>query len=173
MDLPGCSVGESEGSVEDVGVRPSASTLARSCIIDLDAAAELAGEPANALPPAESRSLAFTLGLKSSDFRAQAAESIALVRQVLSDNPHTTLQIILEPLGDPRHLSPELLEDLLAACHESLSYLDWFYSLHPVRLLGAKRLVVLLRPEMENSLDDAFRAAIEDRATIVFDRSET
>ena len=89
-----------------------------------------------------------------------------MVRQVLVDNPHTTLQVVLEPAGDPRHLTAEVLEILLAASHESLSYLDWFYSLHPIRLLGAKRLVVLLPAAMEESLDDAWLDEIEDRATI-------
>ncbi len=150
--------GEGQG-VRAVG--SIASSLIRSCMIDLD-------EPVHPLPPATSRSLAFTLWLKSSDFRARATDAVALVRQVLTDNPHTTLQIILEPCGDPRHLAPELLEDLLAACHESLSYLDWFYSLHPLRLLGAKRLIVILPTEIENSVDDTWRSAIEERATIVW-----
>ena len=88
------------------------------------------------------------------------------MRQVLVDNPHTTLQVVLEPAGDPRHLTAEVLETLLAASHESLSYLDWFYSLHPVRLLGAKRLVVLLPAAMEELLDEAWLDEIEDRATI-------
>ena len=107
------------------------------------------------MPAASARSLAFTLWLKSADFRARAAEAAELVRQVLADNPHTTLQVVLEPAGDPRHLTAEVLETLLAASHESLSYLDWFYSLHPVRLLGAKRLVVLLPAAMEELLDEA------------------
>ena len=59
-----------------------------------------------------------------------------------------------------------MLEALLAASHESLSYLDWFYSLHPIRLLGAKRLVVLLPAAMQESLDEAWLDEIEDRATI-------
>ena len=88
------------------------------------------------------------------------------MRQVLADNPHTTLQVILEPAGDPRHLTAEVVETLLAASHESLSYLDWFYSLHPIRLLGAKRLVVLLPTAMQGSLEEAWLDEIEDRATI-------
>ena len=132
----------------------------RSCILDLD-------DPAPPLPPVAARSHAFTLWLKSCDFRARAGEAIAIVRQILADNPHTTLQIVLEPLGDPRHLTAELLEDFLAACHESLSYLDWFYSLHPVRLLGAKRLVVIIPEGVEESPDASWLDAIEDRATIV------
>ena len=132
----------------------------RSLVVDLDAAdAPHAGD-------ASSRGLVFTLWLKSSDFRTRVAEAADWVRRILADNPHTTFQVILEPNGDPRHLTGAVLEELLAACHESLSYLDWFYSLHPVRLLGAKRLVVLLPADAEGSLDDDWLDAIEDRATI-------
>jgi hypothetical protein len=171
---------QGEGRYENVSPRPLgegqgvrvvesvASVIARSCIFDLDDLIGKASDPAALLPHFASRSLAFTLVLKSSDFHARASDALALVRQVLADNPHTTFQIILEPCGDPQHLSPDLLEDLLAACHESLSYLDWFYSLHPVRLLGAKRLVVLLPPEIEESLEDVWRDAIEELATIVY-----
>jgi len=135
-------------------------SIQRTFSVDLDAP-DLA-----ALPPASGRSLAFTLRLKSADFRTRAAEAVDLVRQVLVDNPHTTLQVSLEPTGDPRHLTAEVLEALLAASHESLSYLDWFYSLHPVRLLGAKRLVVLLSAAVQQLLDTAWLDEIEDRATI-------
>ena len=138
----------------------AAENLQRSLVIDLDA------PMAPALPAASSRSLAFTLWLKSADFRARAVVAAELVRQVLADNPHTTLQVILEPAGDPRHLTPDVLETLLAASHEGLSYLDWFYSLHPVRLLGAKRLVVLLPAAIQKSLDEAWLDEIEDRATV-------
>ncbi len=135
-------------------------SLQHQCRVDLDAPVQ------TALPAARGRSLAFTLWLKSADFRLRAAEAAELVRQVLVDNPHTTLQVILEPVGDPRHLTAEVLEALLAASHESLSYLDWFYSLHPIRLLGAKRLVVLLPVAREELLDAAWLDEVEDRATI-------
>ena len=119
------------------------------------------------LPAASARSLAFTLWLKSADFRARCRGGCrGWCGRSWLDNPHTTLQVVLEPAGDPRHLTAEVLETLLAASHESLSYLDWFYSLHPVRLLGAKRLVVLLPAAMEESLDEAWLDEIEDRATI-------
>ena len=62
----------------------------------------------------------------------------------MADNPHTTLQVVLEPSGDPERLTAETLESLLAACYRTTTYLDRYYSLQPGRLLGSKRLVVLL-----------------------------
>ena len=155
---------ESQGGSNPCRIPAEAGTtnVARSCILDLDNPVGWVSPPVNVLPPASSRSLAFTLWLRASNFRARACEAAAAVRRFLADNPHTTLQIILEPLGDPRHLTAELLEELLAVSHESLSYLDWIYSLHPVRLLGAKRLVVLLPPGVEEPLDAAWRESIED-----------
>jgi hypothetical protein len=159
-------VGERQGMVDldgpdaTVSLLPASRSLLASCTVDLDAPA------GTSWGAACGRSLAFTLWLKSADFRARAAEAAEVVRQVLVDNPHTTLQVVLEPAGDPRHLTADVLETLLAASHESLSYLDWFYSLHPIRLLGAKQLVVLLPAALEASLDEAWLEAMEDRATI-------
>jgi radical SAM superfamily enzyme YgiQ (UPF0313 family) len=107
-------------------------------VVDLDRPP--AGE---ALPPPARRAQAFTLWLRSADFDARRDEAAARIARVLADNPHTTLQVVLEPGGDPRRVTPELLETLLAECYRTTSYLDWHYSLHPGRLLGAKRLVVL------------------------------
>jgi hypothetical protein len=162
-DLPPPEVGDGEGIRDlgfEIGGEENNPGPTVSCIVDLDATV------AAALPSAASRSMAFTLWLKSADFRTRAGEAVELVRQVLVDNPHTTLQVVLQPAGDPRHLTAEMLEALLAASHETLSYLDWFYSMHPIRLLGAKRLVVLLPAALEESLDDAWLDDIEDRATI-------
>ncbi|MEI8374883.1 MAG: radical SAM protein [Planctomycetota bacterium] len=156
----GSGIGEEKDSRRVTAAGTRVTSLQHQCRVDLDAPVQ------TALPVASSRSLAFTLGLKSADFRVRAAEAVELVRQVLVNNPHTTLQVILEPVGDPRHLTAEVLEALLAASHESLSYLDWFYSLHPIRLLGAKRLVVLLPAAREELLDAAWLDEVEDRATI-------
>jgi len=154
---------ECEGAAGDAGqgilVEDHAGQIS-SCFVDLDATVAVG------LPSASLRSLTFTLRLRSADFRARCEYAVALVRQVLAENPHTTLQVMIEPVGDPRRLTAGVLEALLAASHESLSYLDWFYSVHPVRLLGAKRLVVLLPAAAEHSLDEAWLDDVEDRATI-------
>lgn len=107
------------------------------CSIDLD------GEAAE-LPPAGRRALAFTLHLRSADFHGRRDRGAALVRRVVEENPHTSLDVLLEPVGGPSRLTEEALAALLAACFPSTSYLDLYYSLHPNRLLGAKRLIVVL-----------------------------
>ena len=83
-----------------------------------------------ALPPAPRRAQAFTLWLRSADFTAKRQTAAGLIRQVLTDNPHTTLQVILEPAGPvhsqprpPGGLSASTLESLLEACHPSAQLL--------------------------------------------------
>jgi hypothetical protein len=113
----------------------------RLCRIDLD---RVPGD----LPPASQRAQAMVLWLRSARFRDHAELAAALIARLLDDNPHTTLQVVLEPTNTTASnvppLTVELLDTLLAACFRSTSYLDRFYSLHPSRLMGAKRLVVLL-----------------------------
>ncbi|MDD3468368.1 MAG: radical SAM protein [Thermoguttaceae bacterium] len=67
-----------------------------------------------------------------------------LIRQVLTDSPHTSCEIFLIPAAHEERLTPEILETLLATCYETTSYLDFFYALSPEPLNGAKRLVVVL-----------------------------
>ena len=50
-------------------------------------------------------------------FPPAAAEAADQIARLLADNPHTTLQVVLEPTGDPERLTVETLELLLAACY--------------------------------------------------------
>jgi len=111
--------------------------LVRGCRVDLDA------EPP-VLPPPERRAQAFVLWLQSAQFRQRAQAAAEWIARLLDDNPHTTLQVTLDPCGSPDQLTPEVLERLRAACFRSLSYLDRFYSLQPSGRAAAKRLVVML-----------------------------
>ena len=117
------------------------------CIVDLDAGPAL-------LPPPERRSQAFLLWLRSSEFGRRVGAAADLIAQVLADNPHTTLQVTLEPTAHPDQLTGTVLESLLAASFRSTSYLDRFYSLQPAGLLGAKRLVVMV-PAAQRASSDA------------------
>ena len=72
---------------------------------------------------------------------------------------------MLEPTGDPERLTVETLQLLLATCYETTTYLDRYYSMHPGRLLGSKRLVVLLPAEQRSGTSKSWRADIAEYAT--------
>ncbi len=104
------------------------------------------------LPPPAQRTQAFTLwfqGNALSQRRTEVAETIATC---LSDNPHSTLQIVLEPRSRAAEITPEFLDDLLRVCYRTNSYLDRYYSMAPGRRKGAKRLVLLLSWSVRDSL---------------------
>jgi hypothetical protein len=96
------------------------------------------------LPPPAQRSGAFELRLRSSNFRKNRDEACRLVRQLLDDNPHSTLRIVLEPTGDPSDLTFSFLQAIRAACLKEPSYLDRFYSMQLGQPKGAKHIVICL-----------------------------
>jgi radical SAM superfamily enzyme YgiQ (UPF0313 family) len=98
----------------------------------------------DSLPPAKRRRGAFELRLRSSDFRKHRDESCWLIRQLLDDNPHSTLRIVLEPTGDPASLKMSFLQAIRTACLKEPSYLDRFYSMQLGRPKGAKHIVIRL-----------------------------
>lgn len=141
---------------------PDEQTLpVRGCRVDLD-------RETRPLPPAADRAQGFTLWLRSADFHQRRREAAELIGRLLSDNPHTTLQIILEPTADPVRLTAETLELLLAACYRTTTYLDRYYSLHPGRLLGSKRLAVLLPSDQREHLADDWLNQISEHATLLW-----
>jgi radical SAM superfamily enzyme YgiQ (UPF0313 family) len=125
-------------------------------------------------PPPLNHAQAFTLWLRSSDFSLHRNRLADCVDQVLTANPFTTLQIVLEPTGDPARLTTQSCESILRAAFRHPTYLDRFYSVQPGRIKGAKRLIVVLPPE--GSLADGSAPGltnadwlrdIEDLATVV------
>ncbi|MEN6406209.1 MAG: radical SAM protein [Thermoguttaceae bacterium] len=136
----------------------------RGCRVDLDVLGQ-ADHPTAVLPA--SPGLCFTLWLRSSDFRRDRNVAASLVERLLTDNPHLTLQVVLEPIGEPRRLTAETLELLLARCYQTITYLDRYYSLHPGRLLGAKRLFVRLSPEVREQADVEWLDRVSDLATLL------
>ncbi len=96
------------------------------------------------LPLPATRCGAFELRLKAVDFRKHRDEACRLVRQVLDDNPHSTLRIVLEPTGDPSVLTMSFLQAIRTACLKEPSYLDRFYSMQLGRPKGAKHIVIRL-----------------------------
>jgi hypothetical protein len=143
-----------EPVVDDAG-------MVRVARVDLD------GE-ADGLPPPERRAQAFTLALRSRDFDRWRDRAAGLVRRVVEDNPYTSLDVLLEPVGDPSHLTLRTLGDLLEACFPSSSYLDLYYSMQPNRLLGAKRLVALVPLPSREQLSPAWIEQAGEYATLAW-----
>jgi radical SAM superfamily enzyme YgiQ (UPF0313 family) len=96
------------------------------------------------LPPPTQRSGAFELHLQSNDFRRHRDEACRLIRQLLDDNPHSTLRIVIELRGDPSSLTMSFLQAIRTACLKEPSYLDRFYSMQLGRPKGAKHIVIRL-----------------------------
>ena len=106
--------------------------------VDLDALSR------PSLPPPAERRGAFELILRAADFRKHRDATCGLIRQLLDDNPHSTLRIVLEPTGKPQHLTMSVLQAVRSACLKEPSYLDRFYSMQLGRPKGAKHIVVRL-----------------------------
>ncbi len=117
--------------------------------------------------PAATRTQAFTLWLRSSSFDSHRRRAAAIVEQVLADNPFTTLQIVLEPVGNPEHLSLATCDAIMEAAMKNPTYLDRFYSVQPGQFKGAKRIVIALPQGDEKSLDTQLRNTIGQIATIM------
>jgi radical SAM superfamily enzyme YgiQ (UPF0313 family) len=117
-------------------------------------------------PPLQRRKQAFTLWLRGRGLEPRREEIAGLIRQLLQDNPFTTLQVVLEPAGNA--VDPDFLEALFAVCQEAPTYLDRFYALQPGRAAGAKRLVLLLPGSMRGQLSATWSAAVSEVATVVW-----
>jgi hypothetical protein len=137
----------------------------RLCRVDLDG-------PPGPLPSTGGQAQAFTLWLRSRNFTSRRAEAAAHIRALLTDDPFTTLQVVLEAEGEApalrRSLSPDTVEALLAACQERPTYLDKYYALQPGRPLGAKRIVALLPAEARPQVPASWLEALGAAATVVW-----
>ncbi len=144
-------------------VQVNGSDIVARWTVDLDDA-NVAG--ALGVPSADHWAQAFSLRLRSRDFDAQRRRAAEIVARLLDENPFTTLEVALEPLGDARSLTARTLEMLRAACFRQTTYLDRFYSVLPGRPKGAKRLVIVL-PDGSEPPDAAWLEMVEEYATVV------
>jgi MoaA/NifB/PqqE/SkfB family radical SAM enzyme len=119
------------------------------------------------LPAAAERTQAFTLWLRADDFRRHADAVHQLIERVLDENPHTTLQVLLEP-EEAHSISPAFLAGLRRTCYRRTTYLDRFYSILPGPMKGSKRLVVLLDAGDRERIGADEIAAIGEFAAIVW-----
>jgi hypothetical protein len=132
--------------------------------VDLD---RLRAKP-QAIPPAHRCAQAMCVWFTAHNLSEHQREMQSTLTALLEANPHSTLQVVLEPAGDYRQLEPELVESVLGVCYRHPNYLDRYYSLSPQGLLGSKRVVVLLREEPENDWEEK----LQETATIVVDCEE-
>jgi radical SAM superfamily enzyme YgiQ (UPF0313 family) len=129
-------------------------------------------------PVAERRAQAFTLWMRSARFGRHGGRIASNIRTLLADNPFTTLQVVLEPVGRvtpeavQREISPRFLRELMAECQASPTYLDKFYALQPGRANGAKRLVVLLPLTLRDQLPGEWTESAGEYATLVWRADE-
>ncbi|MBA4186452.1 MAG: hypothetical protein C0467_00395 [Planctomycetaceae bacterium] len=124
-------------------------------------------------PHVNRRAQAFTIWFTAHCLHRHAALAASCVRQVLADNPYTTLQVVLDAsLGDartiPHSINPQLLNSLLGAALEQPTYLDKYYALQPGRTNGAKRLVVVLPSSVRDELDPDWLDEMGSTAALVW-----
>jgi len=124
-------------------------------------------EAACDLPPAAQRAQALTLWFKAHELPDHVERMQAVISKVLQECPHTTIQIVLEPSGDPTRVTSECVEQLLATCYQQPNYLDRYYSLNPQGLLGSKRVLIVVDDEVIDTVDPDWADAIEESATLV------
>jgi radical SAM superfamily enzyme YgiQ (UPF0313 family) len=116
----------------------------------------------------EPRAQALTLWLRTADLHRHFQRAAGLIEQLLSENPFTTLQLVVEPTGDAQAVRPADLGKLLAVCQSHPTYLDRFYALQPGRPIGAKRLVVVLPWKERERLGQRWCDAVGEIATMVW-----
>ena len=148
---------------DDVGSQ-SPRCLLRCWEVDCD----VAEESPQVAPSAERMAQAFTVRLRGADLHASREQAAAAVSAAVRRNPHGTFQIVCEPAGDLRRVTPELLDRLLRAALESTSYLDRFFSVVPRPLKGAKRLVVVAPYARREVAGRDWAATVGETATIVW-----
>jgi hypothetical protein len=119
------------------------------------------------LPLEGKRAQALTLWFTAAHFDRHLEAMKSTISKVLGDCPHSSMQVILEPTGDPTHVTSQCIEALLATCYEKPNYLDRYYSLNPQGLLGSKRVLVVVEDEEIDDLDPDWADAIEETATLV------
>lgn len=125
------------------------------------------GEPGESALGGRLPGLAFTLWLRAESFATRRREAAAWIGWVLRRNPHLTLQVVLEPTADLAGLE-QAVPLAHEACHQTLSYLDRYYSLQPGALLGAKRLVVVLPATGREELGEARLEMLGEHALIAW-----
>jgi len=141
-------------------------SLERVLRFDLDAVE-------NRDPPTYMSAQAFTIWFTSGCFDRHITRATECVRRVLSDNPFTTLQVVLDTsVTDSRSVADSIthrvLDALTAAGLDRPTYLDEYYAMQPGRMNGAKRLIVVLPESLREQLTPDWVDAIGATAAVVW-----
>ncbi len=118
--------------------------------------------------PSANRAQALTVWIRGNDFRARQVELLSLIERLLLDNPHSTMQVVLQPNQQGTDLPVNLPARLLEACYRKPNYLDRYYSLNPNGTLGSKRVLILLPAECRDQLPEEWLAQVGESCTIVY-----
>lgn len=137
-------------------------------IIEVDVDATWNVDQLVAAHPPASRAQALTVWIRGNDFRARQAELLNLIERLLLDNPHSTMQVVLQPNQHATDLPVDLPSRLLEACYRNPNYLDRYYSLNPNGTLGSKRVLILLPAESRDQLPEPWLTQVGESCTIVY-----
>ncbi len=118
--------------------------------------------------PASQRSQALTVWFAGSDFRGCQVRMTELIERLLADNPHSTMQIVLEPTEDAHQIPVGFPAKLLEACYRRPNYLDRYYSLNPNGTLGSKRVLILTPAAWRTAIDADWLEQVGQSATIAY-----
>jgi radical SAM superfamily enzyme YgiQ (UPF0313 family) len=139
---------------------PSEGKLPSSLRVDLD---RLNGDACN-VPIHVTQ--AFTLWFRTADTYASLHRGCQFVRQVLSHNPFSTLQIVVET---DREFPFDVFDALRAACDTSENiYLDRFYEFTPGRRAGARRIVVVAPTSAQANFGADWLADADEHCDVVW-----
>jgi hypothetical protein len=136
----------------------------RRWTVDLDAEPERR----EARPAAIRRAQSFTLHVQGARLGEHREACVRLIDELLRDNPHTTLQVVLEPRDGTDGVTPVLLETLRAACYRDTTYLDRFYAILPGSMKGSKRLVLVLPGAARRDVDAGWIDSMAEHAAILW-----
>lgn len=137
-------------------------------IIEVDVDATWSVDRLLAEHPSACRAQALTVWIRGNDFRARQADLLSLIERLLLDNPHSTMQIVLQPNQQATELPVDLPSRLLEACYRKPNYLDRYYSLNPNGTLGSKRVLILLPAECREQLPEPWLSQVGESCTIVY-----
>lgn len=120
------------------------------------------------VPPAESVQIAHSLWISARKFAGRSDEIVPWIRTVLSQNPYSTLWIVLDVSESETFPTKEDIFRLVDCCFDfPRGYWDWHLALHPrPGKIGAKRLVVYSEKPLRMSLRE-WRADVGTVADVV------